>query len=207
MRYFVIPETFFKALSEKPKLYSRVWFYWLSSSYANEVLEPFFLEKIEVIMPVSTTYTKEEIKEIYQFGVQLLREGKFHITDESIKKVAKQKYTDEDKEFVEKVIEYLNSKTGSTFNAKSSTNLELVMARKNEGATFTDFKVVIDTKCDDWLTSDWGKYLRPMTLFNKTKFESYLNTKKNGNAKTSTKFDSVIEAINKAKRDFGIGTE
>ena len=205
MRYFVIPETFFKSLSEKPKLYSRVWFYWLSSGYATEILDPFFLEKIEVIMPVSTTYTKEEIKEIYTFGVQLLREGKFEITDVKHKR-RKEKITDEEKQFAEKVITYLNEKTGSTFTIKNNSNLELILARIKDGYSFSDFKIVIDTKCDDWLTSDWEKYLRPITLFNKTKFETYLNTKKNGSTKTTTnKFDNLLKAVSEANRDFRIG--
>jgi uncharacterized phage protein (TIGR02220 family) len=204
MRYFVIPETFFKSLSEKPKLYSRVWFYWLSSSYATEILDPFFLEKIEVIMPVSTTYTNEEIKEIYTFGVQLLREGKFEITDVTHKR-KKSKITYEEKEFAEKVINYLNEKTGSTFTIKNNSNLELILARMKDGYSFSDFKIVIDTKCDDWLTSDWEKYLRPITLFNKTKFETYLNTKTNGSTKaTTSKFDNLLKAVSEANRDFRI---
>ena len=45
MRHFVIPETFFKSIAEKGKLYSRLWFYWLSE-FVDELFEPEFLEKM-----------------------------------------------------------------------------------------------------------------------------------------------------------------
>ena len=42
--------------------------------------------------------------------------------------------------------------------------------------TVDDFKTVIDKKCDEWIGTEWEKYLRPETLFG-TKFEGYLNAK------------------------------
>jgi len=207
MRSYVIPETFFKALLEKPKLYSRVWFYWLSN-YADGILEPTFIEKLEVLMPKTNFYTIEEIKEIYKFGLRLLQEGNFKICDEEVltKKPKKEKHTEDEKAMVEKVIEYLNVKAGSTFTSKAGTTTELIVARLREGYTYSDFVFVIDTKCDDWLISDWQKYLRPLTLFNKTKFETYLNTNKNGIAKPTTKFDNLIQAVNEAKGNFNFNT-
>ena len=38
----------------------------------------------------------------------------------------------------------------------------------------SDFKKVIDSKSNEWLGTDFEKYLRPATLFG-SKFESYLN--------------------------------
>ena len=38
-----------------------------------------------------------------------------------------------------------------------------------------DFKKVIDKKCAEWKGGDMEKYLRPETLFKRSKFESYLN--------------------------------
>ena len=35
---------------------------------------------------------------------------------------------------------------------------------------------MIDVKCDQWLNTDYQKFLRPETLFG-TKFEGYLNEK------------------------------
>lgn len=49
-------------------------------------------------------------------------------------------------------------------------------ARYSEGRTQNDFKTVIDKKVDQWRSDEtMAKYLRPETLFNRTKFESYLN--------------------------------
>ena len=45
-----------------------------------------------------------------------------------------------------------------------------------------DFIIVIDTKCSNWLGTEWERYLRPATLFG-TKFENYLNE---ANKKTPT---------------------
>jgi len=74
------------------------------------------------------------------------------------------------------IINYLNKKTGRNYNAKNKSTLDLLRARFNEGRTVKDFINVIDKKVDDWLTDDkMATYLRPSTLFNRTKFENYLN--------------------------------
>lgn len=71
------------------------------------------------------------------------------------------------------VIEYLNLKAGTSFrNVKS--NDDFIIARIKEGATVADLKSVIDLKCKDWLGKPEAKYLRPETLFNATKFNSYV---------------------------------
>jgi uncharacterized phage protein (TIGR02220 family) len=74
------------------------------------------------------------------------------------------------------IISYLNKKTGRNFDPKNKSTMELIHARFNEGRTVKDFITVIDKKIDTWLTDDkMNKYLRPSTLFNRTKFENYLN--------------------------------
>jgi len=74
------------------------------------------------------------------------------------------------------IISYLNKKIGSNFDPKNKSTMELIRARFNEGRTVKDFITVIDKKIDTWLTDDkMNKYLRPSTLFNRTKFENYLN--------------------------------
>lgn len=70
---------------------------------------------------------------------------------------------------------YLNEKTGRNYDPKSPSNLKFVMARFKAGKTFSDFKAVIDKKVAEWKGTEWEVYLRPETLFNATKFESYLN--------------------------------
>ncbi|RXG62862.1 hypothetical protein ES695_20020, partial [Candidatus Atribacteria bacterium 1244-E10-H5-B2] len=74
------------------------------------------------------------------------------------------------------IINYLNKKTGSNFDPKNKSTMELIRARFNEGRTVKDFVTVIDKKIETWLADDkMNKYLRPSTLFNRTKFENYLN--------------------------------
>ncbi|HEO7922169.1 TPA: conserved phage C-terminal domain-containing protein [Streptococcus agalactiae] len=73
-------------------------------------------------------------------------------------------------------IAYLNQVTGSNYKFVDA-NTNLVKARFNDKYTLDDFKKVIDTKFTDWGNDpQWSKYLRPSTLFNATKFESYLNS-------------------------------
>ncbi|HEP1490312.1 primosome component and related proteins [Streptococcus pyogenes] len=71
-------------------------------------------------------------------------------------------------------IAYLNQKTNSNYKFVDS-NVNLVKARLRDGYNLDDFKAVVDKKCGEWGNSDMAKYLRPSTLFNASKFESYLN--------------------------------
>ena len=74
------------------------------------------------------------------------------------------------------IINYLNEKTGRNYGLKNKSTIDLLRARFNEGRTPKDFQTVIDKKVKDWLTDDkMNTYLRPSTLFNRTKFENYLN--------------------------------
>lgn len=77
---------------------------------------------------------------------------------------------------LDKVIDYLNQKADTHYR-KNATNRDLVKARINEGYTIQDCLTVIDNKTAQWLNTEWEQYLRPRTLFQKSKFESYLNTK------------------------------
>ncbi len=74
----------------------------------------------------------------------------------------------------EKVIQYLNEKTGRKFRAAPSQT-KLIIARLNEGATLKDCIAVIDRKCAEWLDDPkMNQYLRPATLFNAEKFNTYV---------------------------------
>ncbi|MCK4816944.1 conserved phage C-terminal domain-containing protein, partial [bacterium] len=88
----------------------------------------------------------------------------------------------------ELIINYLNKKTGRNYDPKNKSNMDLLRARFNEGRTPKDFQDVIDKKVEDWLTDDkMNTYLRPSTLFNRTKFENYLNEPK------KDKFDKYLK--------------
>ena len=73
------------------------------------------------------------------------------------------------------VISHLNEKAGTNYRASSQATRELINGRLSEGFTVDDFKKVIDKKCAEWKGSEMEKYLRPETLFKRSKFESYLN--------------------------------
>lgn len=73
------------------------------------------------------------------------------------------------------IIEYLNSKAGTSFRPSSRDSQSHIRARMDEGFTLDDFKKVINGRCTAWKNDPRMKeYLRPSTLFG-TKFESYLN--------------------------------
>ena len=94
---------------------------------------------------------------------------------EQAKKSKKAKETKADTDATE-VIDYLNTKTGSSYRATTEANIKPIRARLNDGFTVEDCKKVIDTKSGQWLNNpDMVKYLRPATLFSPSKFDGYLN--------------------------------
>ena len=75
----------------------------------------------------------------------------------------------------QEILDYLNSKIGTSYRASSKTTQRLIKARSNEGFEVEDFKRVIDNKVASWgKDPKMSQYLRPNTLFG-TKFEAYLN--------------------------------
>ena len=184
MRHIVIPEIFLKSIAEKGGLYSRLWFFWLGK-YVDEIFDNGFLAKMETEFP-----KYREISEIYHYGIQLLRQD-FEIVEKKPKKISK-----EETLFAEEVIAYLNDNSGSSFTKKGN-NVKLIVSLAREGYTMKDFKKVIDTKCKDWKGTDWQKYLRPITLFSKTKFENYLNAT---NDKPTNDFGKFADSVTKAKQ-------
>lgn len=79
-------------------------------------------------------------------------------------------YLDEAKE----VLKFLNEKTGKKFREVPAT-LVFIEARLKSGVEVQDCRTLIARKVRDWGTDPkMMKYLRPETLFNQTKFETYL---------------------------------
>lgn len=88
-------------------------------------------------------------------------------------------------QIINNIIDYLNNKLNSKFKSNTKNTLIKINARLNEGYNLDDFIVVIDKKYDEWIGTEFEKYLCPETLFG-NKFEKYLNqkvTKKNSNTK------------------------
>lgn len=81
-----------------------------------------------------------------------------------------------DNELIKGIIDYLNIKTNSHYKYSTEKTKKLIKARLNDNFTIDDFKTVIDKKTEEWLGTDFEKFLRPETLFG-NKFEGYLNQK------------------------------
>lgn len=77
---------------------------------------------------------------------------------------------------VTNIIEYLNNKLNKPrgFSIKSKGNRRYISARLKEGYSEVDLKAVIDVKYDEWSGTSQEFYLRPATLFNDEKCQSYL---------------------------------
>jgi len=77
----------------------------------------------------------------------------------------------------QRLLALLNRKTGKNFeftrNGKLTAGGNILMARLADYAA-DEIATVIGVKCEEWMGTEFEKYLRPATLFNKTKFESYL---------------------------------
>jgi uncharacterized phage protein (TIGR02220 family) len=192
VRNFIIPEVFFKSIAEKEKLYSRIWFYWLSE-FADEILEKEFIEGQRERFPKIS-----EIREIYEFGLQFLQQD-FKIVVDKSKKKPQKPIPREHRKIAEQVLDYLNQEAETNFISKG-TNLDLVSARLTEGFILSDFKTVIDKKVKDWKGTDWAKYLRPLTLFSKSKFENYLNSNNEPRKQDINNFTRFAQSVAKAKQ-------
>lgn len=73
----------------------------------------------------------------------------------------------------EEILDFLNKKTGKSFRPVAA-NIEPIRQRLKEGATVGEMKAVIAIKSRDWASDKkMMEYLRPATLFNKTKFWQY----------------------------------
>ena len=78
------------------------------------------------------------------------------------------------KEQAKEVLAFLNQKANRSYRF-IDTNLDFIIARLKSGATVADCKAVVARKTRDWLSDPkMHEYLRPETLFSKSKFESYL---------------------------------
>lgn len=99
------------------------------------------------------------------------------VTQSNATDIEEDKEREKEKELYSSIVSYLNEKAGTKFRASSDRTQSLIRARLAEGFTLEDFQTVIDKKCADWVNTDYQQYLRPITLFDKTKFENYLNAK------------------------------
>jgi uncharacterized phage protein (TIGR02220 family) len=79
------------------------------------------------------------------------------------------------KEKEKEILEYLNQKAGKKYKP-IPTNLKFISGRLSEGYSPEDLKRVVDCKVKEWKGDPkMDKYLRPITLFNPSKFAGYAN--------------------------------
>jgi uncharacterized phage protein (TIGR02220 family) len=91
----------------------------------------------------------------------------------------KKEKKEQDMSFVGQIVTYLNDKSGKKFDPKTKSFVSLINARKEEGATIEDFKLVIDYKATLWKNDAyWKSFLRPSTLFAPSHFNEYLTEAK-----------------------------
>lgn len=80
-----------------------------------------------------------------------------------------------DEQFVAQVIAHLNDCAGKKFLSSTKATRTLILARKKEGFMLEDFFAVNRKMSGKWLGTQWERYIRPVTLYNASKFEGYLN--------------------------------
>ncbi len=112
------------------------------------------------------------------------------ITEAPVKAEKKKEAEKEKIQFCKDAITYLNSVAGTKFRPTVATTT-LLRARLDSGFTYEDVKRVIDLKCAQWMGTPMEKYIRPATLFNRTKFESYAGEK--GKIQEDLSFNSLLE--------------
>lgn len=71
------------------------------------------------------------------------------------------------------VLKFLNNKTGRNYR-EVDVNLKPIVSLLRSGITPQQLKGIIAKKSREWVGTDREEYLRPATLFNKTKAEQYL---------------------------------
>jgi hypothetical protein len=199
MKNILIPVEFLKAIGEKHHHIRIYWIKWLAD-YTDHLFKHDFVDLFMLDMK-GKNVDLETIKEAYEFGMVFFKDG-FKFTDDKKEK----RYSDDNIELISKVIEYLNSKSSSSYTL-SETNKACILARIKEGYTISDFQRVIDLKCSQWLGTSQQKYLRPITLFQTSKFENYLNEpineiKENGTVKKPTNLEKLSNASRKAREYF-----
>ena len=80
---------------------------------------------------------------------------------------------------VKDVLARLNTLSGKQYRWQSKDNQLLITARFKEGYTREDLLKVVENQCERWLGDEkMEQYLRPTTLFCRSKVEGYLNNDK-----------------------------
>lgn len=141
------------------------------------------------------TYQSEQLPINQQNNQQLTSDQLAANQQPTINKKEKKENNDEQKEEetmsskrdAVAILKYLNQKTGKSFRAVD-THVKLIQSRLSEAeVTLEGAKAMIDAKCRDWLKDHKMRdYLRPQTLFSKSKFADYYDQRNNQPANRGT---------------------
>lgn len=99
------------------------------------------------------------------------------------------------------VIKFLNETSGRKFR-ETESNISFIKARLSEpGVTMDGVKAMIVRQWKRWAGTSMEEYIRPETLFNKTKFDGYYAAKdqpinENNNSNTAQRVDRSIGTAN-----------
>ncbi|MBQ2871622.1 conserved phage C-terminal domain-containing protein [bacterium] len=120
---------------------------------------------IKHLQSLITDETPKKTCDLLQFAIRCVRE---HKGEEK-----------EDVSMLVEVLGYLNEKAGTKYKPVES-NLKFIRARLKDYSV-ADLKAVVDRQVAKWKGTSMQMYLRPETLFNATKFETYHNGLANEN--------------------------
>ena len=200
--------SFIKTLLKEGKIYYDVWQPILFSLEENK----------HAVLNRRLDISKTTYHRIIKFGLDMFKEkvsniniehkrGKLFIVENEVvitKKVSNPKVVKKTEkvnvgvdmnEVYENIISYLNDKAGTNYKSETNSYRTFINARIKAGYKLDDFYKVIDNKTNEWVGTDFQKFLRPETLFG-NKFDSYLNqiiTKK-------TKQEIAYEQVSKATK-------
>jgi len=111
------------------------------------------------------------------------------------KEKEKEKDKEKENEAVVEIINHLNSVADKNFSADSKKTRSLIQTLIKNKHSLDDFKTVIERKAKQWKNDPkMDNYLRPITLFAASNFESYLNEKdvaSNHAGATKSAFDDL----------------
>ena len=123
------------------------------------------------------------------------------------KKVYLQKLCPQSKVYIyDTIIGHLNKVADKRFSPSGEANQKAINGRLDEGYTIQDILNVIDIKSQQWShNKKMSKYLRPSTLFRKSKFEGYLNEyKEQYEVQEEVKHEADTIEQNITKRDIDV---
>ena len=171
------------------------------SKFKRDKKGNFYNERMEFEIEKKKKYSESRSKN--RLNSTKKEESKIKTYDKDMKNICKtyEKHMENENENIninKNIIDYLNNKLNSKYKYSTKITKEKINARLNEGYTLDDFIAVIDKKCNEWLGTEFERFLRPETLFG-TKFESYLNQP---NRKYDTKPKTSRERLREIEEKF-----